>query len=131
LLRWVIAGTGRSGRVYAGFNTGFDWKPTAPDLPAGGKIDGTEKVAELVKDDALSVEASNDRFTDPAEGVAKTPKVDYTFDAKGRSKTVGEGETLTISSIGEGFLSAYPLPCRSERFISPPIRKGLTWLPKF
>ena len=71
------------------------------DLPDGGKIDVTEKVAKMVKDDALSVDATNDNFTDPAVGTGKTLKVDYTFDGKDNSKSVAENETLTISKSGE------------------------------
>ena len=71
------------------------------DLPDGGKIDVTKKIADLVKDNALSVAATNDNFTDPAEGVLKKLKVDYTFDGKEKSKTVDENETLAISDKGE------------------------------
>jgi len=71
------------------------------DLPDGAKIDVTEKVAKMVKEDALSVDATNDNFTDPAVGVAKKLTVDYTFDGKEKSKTVNENETLTISNTGE------------------------------
>ena len=71
------------------------------DLPDGQKTDVTEKVADRVFDDALSVEATNTNFGDPAEGVVKKLKVDYTFDGKEKSKTVDENETLTISDKGE------------------------------
>ena len=71
------------------------------DLPDGQKTDVTEKVADRVFDDALSVEATNSNFGDPAEGVVKKLKVDYTFDGKEKSKTVDENETLTISDKGE------------------------------
>jgi hypothetical protein len=71
------------------------------DLPDGSKTDVTEKVAAMVKDGALSVEATNDNFGDPAEGVVKKLKVDYTLDGKEKSKTVDENETLTISAKGE------------------------------
>ncbi|MCX5655591.1 MAG: DUF3395 domain-containing protein [Planctomycetota bacterium] len=71
------------------------------DLPSGDKVDVTKKVAEMVKDGALSVEATNDNFTDPAEGTVKKLRVDYTFDGVAKSKTVDEGETLTISATGE------------------------------
>lgn len=67
------------------------------DLPDGLKTDVTEKVAAMVKDDKLSVEATNDNFGDPAEGTVKKLKVEYTVDGVARSKTVNEGETLTIS----------------------------------
>jgi hypothetical protein len=71
------------------------------DLPDGAKTDVTQKVSERVKDDALSIEATNDNFGDPAEGIVKKLKVDYTFDGKEKSKTVNENETLTISDKGE------------------------------
>ncbi|MCY2953766.1 MAG: DUF3395 domain-containing protein [Planctomycetota bacterium] len=71
------------------------------DLPDGNKTDVTEEVAATVKDGALSVEATNDNFGDPAEGVVKKLRVDYTFDGKEKSKTVDENETLTISAKGE------------------------------
>jgi hypothetical protein len=71
------------------------------DLPSGGSVDVTKKVAEMVKDGALSVDATNDNFTDPAEGIGKTLRVDYTFNGAAKSKSAGEGETLTISAAGE------------------------------
>jgi hypothetical protein len=71
------------------------------DLPDGAKTDVTKKVADMVKDGALSVEATNDNFDDPAEGIVKKLKVEYTFDGKSKSKTVDEGETLAISATGE------------------------------
>ena len=71
------------------------------DLPDGAKTDVTEKVQAKVANDSLSVEATNENFGDPAENVAKKLTVDYTFDGKDGSKTVNEGETLTISDKGE------------------------------
>ncbi|MGA2497179.1 MAG: DUF3395 domain-containing protein [Tepidisphaeraceae bacterium] len=71
------------------------------DLPDGAKTDVTEKVKGMVKDGALSVAATNENFGDPAEGIQKKLKVDYTFDGKEKSKTVDENETLTISDKGE------------------------------
>ena len=71
------------------------------DLPDGDKTDVTEKVAAMVKDNALSVEANNDNFGDPAEGTVKKLQVNYTFGGVAKSKTVDENETLTISSTGE------------------------------
>ena len=71
------------------------------DLPDGGKTDVTAKVAAMVQNGALSVAATNENFGDPAEGVQKKLKVDYTFDGKEKSKTVDENETLTISDKGE------------------------------
>jgi hypothetical protein len=71
------------------------------DLPGGAKVDVTKKVAEMVKDGALSVDATNDNFTDPAEGVGKKLRVDYTFNGAAKSKTVEENETLKISASGD------------------------------
>ncbi len=67
------------------------------DLPDGAKTDVTEKVAAMVKDNKLSVEATNDNFGDPADGIVKKLKVEYTVDGVAHSKTVNESETLTIS----------------------------------
>ena len=71
------------------------------DLPDGAKTDVTAKVAENVDGDSLSVEAKNDNFGDPAEGITKRLKVIYTFDGKEHAKIVDENETLTISEKGE------------------------------
>ena len=71
------------------------------DLPDGAKTDVTKKVAEMVKQDALSVDATNENFGDPVEGTAKKLRVDYTFNGVKKSKTVDEGQTLTISNTGE------------------------------
>ena len=67
------------------------------DLPDGPKADVTDKVAAMVKDNKLSVEATNDNFGDPIEGTVKKLRVDYTVDGVARHKTVNEGETLTVS----------------------------------
>jgi hypothetical protein len=71
------------------------------DLPNGASTDVTAKVQPLVKDDALSVDATNDNFGDPADGIVKKLKVDYSFDGVKKSKEVNENETLTISNKGE------------------------------
>ncbi len=61
----------------------------------------TQRVAEKVKGDTLSIDATNDNFDDPASGIVKTLRVEYTFDNAARVKVVGENETLTISNTGE------------------------------
>ena len=71
------------------------------DLPGGEKVDVTKKVAEMVKDGALSVDATNDNFTDPAENIGKKLRVDFTINGKALSKTVDENATLTISAAGD------------------------------
>jgi hypothetical protein len=72
------------------------------DLPDGNKSDVKAKVQSMVKDDALTIDANNDNFGDPAEGVGKKLKVEYTFEnGAAKTKEVGEGEQLTISNKGE------------------------------
>jgi hypothetical protein len=71
------------------------------DLPDGNKTDVTEKVQAMVNNDALSVDATNDNFGDPAEGIGKKLKVDYVFEGAKKSKEAAEGENLTISNKGE------------------------------
>jgi hypothetical protein len=68
------------------------------DLPDGAKTDVTEKVKAMVKDNSLTVDASNDNFDDPANGVVKKLEVDYTIDGVAHSRTVAEDETLVIST---------------------------------
>jgi hypothetical protein len=60
------------------------------DLPAGNQTDVTEKIAGMVKDNFLTVDATNDNFGDPAEGTGKSLQVDYTVDGVARTRTVGE-----------------------------------------
>ena len=72
------------------------------DLPSGASMDVTEQVADLVRKNRLSVEAGNEQFgEDPASGVPKKLRVDYTFDGANKSKTVNEGQTLTVSEKGD------------------------------
>jgi HEAT repeat protein len=69
------------------------------DLPAGPSADVTEKVADTVKAGATAVEASNGNFGDPANGIAKTLRVDYKVNGVPASKTVREQETLTFTAM--------------------------------
>jgi hypothetical protein len=72
------------------------------DLPNGTKTDVTAKVQLMVKENALSVDATNDNFGDPVDGTVKKFKVDYTFDGGAqKTKEVAENETLKISNTGE------------------------------
>jgi Domain of unknown function (DUF3395) len=66
------------------------------DLPDGPKTDVTEKVKAMVKDNRLTVEASNENFGDPASGVNKSLEVDYTIDNVSYIKTADEDQTLAI-----------------------------------
>ena len=72
------------------------------DLPDNARTDVTTKVQEMVKDDALSVDATNDNFGDPIEGTVKKMKVEYLFNGGAKKeKEVAENETLAISNKGE------------------------------
>ena len=71
------------------------------DLPDGDSNDVTSEVAKLVNDDTLTVKPNSDDFGDPAVGMTKKLRVDYTFDGKEKSKTAEEGQTLTISASGD------------------------------
>jgi hypothetical protein len=61
--------------------------------------DVTEQVAGMVTNDTLRADASNDNFGDPASGVCKLLKVDFTFDGMPGSKSVYERGTLTLSIL--------------------------------
>ena len=56
----------------------------------------TQQVADWVDNNTLKVEIPNDDFGDPANGIVKQLKVDYTFDGKEKSKTAKDGKTLKI-----------------------------------
>jgi len=79
----------------------FISKAVYGDLPKGKSDDVTEQVADLVRKNSLRVKADNETFGDPAEGVVKRLRVDYLFDGVKGSKTIAEGETLTISDKGK------------------------------
>ena len=66
------------------------------DLAAGNSTDVTEKVAGMVTDGSLVVDATNDNFGGPDKGVGKTLKVDYTIGGVAASRGVSENETLKI-----------------------------------
>jgi len=71
------------------------------DLPSGTKVDVTDVLDSMVKDNALNVDVNNDNFGDPVSGVGKKMQVEYTFDGAKKSKTVDEDKTLEISNTGE------------------------------
>ncbi|MFO0942386.1 MAG: hypothetical protein U0930_16735 [Pirellulales bacterium] len=66
------------------------------DLPDGNKSVVTDKVAKLVKENKLRVEAGNDLFGDPAEQVGKKLLVKYTLGGKDMEAGADEGETLLL-----------------------------------
>lgn len=68
------------------------------DLVGNKLADVTSKVAEMIKAGSMDVEASNSNFGDPAGGRVKQLRIDYTVEGRAQSKTVSEGETITISA---------------------------------
>lgn len=68
------------------------------NLGDGPTADVTAKVAELVKEGALAIEASNGNFGDPAQGIPKQLRIDYTVNGVPASKTVRESQTLTFTA---------------------------------
>jgi hypothetical protein len=72
-------------------------KATYGDLPEGGKVDVTDKIKALVNADGLKVTATNDAFTDPAEGIVKKLKVEYKLDDKTLEKSADENAELVIA----------------------------------
>ena len=71
------------------------------DLDGGKSVDVTKKVADAVRDGALSIRADNSVFGDPAYGRTKKLKVDYSYGGVDKFKTIVENQTLTISKTGE------------------------------
>ena len=108
-VEYTVDGVAHSKTVNEGETLSISGKPARlvirkavyGDLPDGAKTDVTEKVADKVSDDKLSIEATNDNFGDPADGIVKKLKVDYTFDGQEHTKTVDENQTLMISDKGE------------------------------
>jgi hypothetical protein len=78
----------------------FIRKAVYGDLPKGKSDDVTQQIADLVRKNSLSVKADNETFGDPAQNVVKRLRVDYLFDGVKGSKTVAEGQTLTVSDKG-------------------------------
>lgn len=68
------------------------------NLTDGPSGDVTAKLSELVKTGTLSVEASVANFGDTAPGIVKSLHVEYIANGQPGSKTVAEGETLTITA---------------------------------
>jgi hypothetical protein len=91
---------------------GFDEKATPLRLVVtkavyGNFVDGqivdvSYKVADMVKDDALSVSNYNILFGDPAPNKRKELRVEYTLDGQVKSKVLSETEPLVLSATGPG-----------------------------
>jgi len=67
------------------------------DFAGERTIDVTLRMADMVKDDALSVDNYNALFGDPAPKTSKQLRVDYTVDGQAKSKIVSENERLVLS----------------------------------
>lgn len=65
------------------------------DLANKAVVDVTRKVADWIED-SLPVDATADNFGDPADGIEKQLKVDYTLDGVEGTKTLEEGQRLKI-----------------------------------
>ena len=58
-------------------------------------VNVTQKVADWIED-SLTVEATAENFGDPANGIEKQLKVDYTLDGVDGTVTVEEGQLLKL-----------------------------------
>lgn len=67
------------------------------DLPDGPAADVTAKVAGMIKTGALSVDASNRNFGDPAGGCVKRLCVQYIVNGQPVTRTVNENETVRFA----------------------------------
>jgi hypothetical protein len=81
--------------------------------------DVTKIVADKVKDNAVFIEVNNDNFDDPASGVTKQLKVDFTIDGVAGSKSVYERGKLKLS------LQDKPDPAKNSRPPKLVIRKAV------
>ncbi|MBL7222727.1 MAG: HEAT repeat domain-containing protein [Candidatus Brocadiae bacterium] len=62
----------------------------------GPSRDVTKEVAGLVKSGKLAIDASNSNFGDPAQGIVKQLRIEYTANGVSMVKTVGENKTITL-----------------------------------
>lgn len=65
------------------------------DLANKAVVDVTRKVSDWIED-SLAVEATTENFGDPADGIEKQLKVDYTLDGVEGTTTIEEGQLLKI-----------------------------------
>ncbi len=71
-----------------------------------GRTDVTAKVAAAIVDQELFILANNENFGDPAEGVVKKLKVEFTINGTGQTKIVEENSVLHIAPLsGEKLVS--------------------------
>ncbi len=66
-------------------------------------MDVTAKVKEAVQGDRLTITASNEALGgDPAFGIGKQLRVEYTVAGKACTATVNEGEDLSLPASSDG-----------------------------
>ena len=65
-------------------------------IEGGGSADVTKKVAKMVEAGSLSIEASNANFGDPAQGIVKQLRVEFTANGVTQVKTVREGQAVEL-----------------------------------
>jgi hypothetical protein len=68
------------------------------DFAGGRTVDVTLRLADMVKDDELSVLNYNALAGDPAAKTTKQLRVEYTVDGKAESKILAETEPLALSA---------------------------------
>jgi hypothetical protein len=76
-------------------------KASYGNIASGKTSDVTQMVADMVKDNTLSMTPTNAVFGDPADGQAKSLRVDYTFDGIAKSKSADEHQPISISETGQ------------------------------
>lgn len=69
------------------------------DLPDGKFVDVTAKVAAMLKAGTYEIAASNRNFRDPARNKKKKLRIDYNAGNGVQSKTVAEGETISLAAL--------------------------------
>lgn len=65
-------------------------------IEGGGSKDVTKKVAKMVADGAVSIEASNSNFGDAAPGIVKHLQIEFTANGITQAKTIREGQSITL-----------------------------------
>ena len=65
---------------------------------AGGSADVTDKLKKIIAAGSATVTASNASFSDPAPGIVKQLRVDYSVDGVAQTRTIREGETVTLAA---------------------------------
>jgi hypothetical protein len=79
------------------------WKMVPSDFPVQftmlhHAVDVTDRLRGEVVDNRLSVVANNNNFSDPAPGVPKKLRVEYSIDSSPGVRTADENETLVIAA---------------------------------